>query len=90
MIITDLKSFLASYMDRTSVNDLTPSNLSPAGINIDLGLIAINAASMWMQKQHDFKACEGNGFISIPSTGGSPTAPGGTGMDRRRSSTVRS
>lgn len=72
--ITDIKNFVASYLHRTTVNDLNPLNLSPAGINVDLGMLAINSASKYAQKMHDFKACEVNVFLSVPSTGGSLSA----------------
>lgn len=72
--VTTILNSVASLLHRTTINDLNPSGLTPAGINIDLGMLALNAAAQRAQKAHDFKCGEANGFISIQATGGSLAA----------------
>lgn len=68
--ITQLKDVLAVLMNRTAATDLNPSNLTPAGPNIDLGLYSLNAARRVLERAHDFKYAEKTLFLSIATTGG--------------------
>ena len=72
--VIQIKTWLAAMSHRTTVNDLNPSNWSPAGPNIDLGLVAINSARRYLERAHDFKYAEKNVFVSIPAAGGLLTA----------------
>lgn len=72
--IVQIKTWLAAMSHRTTVSDLNPSNWTPAGPNIDLGLAAINSARRYLERAHDFKYSEVNVFVSIPAAGGSLTA----------------
>ena len=66
--VIQIKTWLAAMSHRTTVNDLNPSNWSPAGPNIDLGLVAINSARRYLERAHDFKYAEKNVFVSIPAS----------------------
>lgn len=72
--VGDIENWIASYLGRTSVADLNPSNFTPAGIDMDLGLIAINSARRIAERAHDFKYSETNVLLSISTNGGSITA----------------
>jgi hypothetical protein len=72
--VIQIKTWLAAMSHRTTVNDLNPSNWSPAGPNIDLGLVAVNSARRYLERAHDFKYSETNVFVSIPAAGGLLTA----------------
>lgn len=67
--VLQLKQIIASLLGRTTVADLNPVNLTPAGINIDLGLVALNNARRTAERAHDFRNSETNAMLSISSTG---------------------
>lgn len=72
--IVDIQNFLGSYVNRTAIADLNPTNLTPAGINVDLGLMAINNARRTAERLRDWKLSEVTAYLSVPSTGGALTA----------------
>lgn len=63
------KNLIASYLGRTSAADLNPSNLTPAGPNIDLGLYGLNQARLKIERAVDMAYSQSTGLISIVSTG---------------------
>lgn len=79
MTVGTIKSLLATYSGRSSVNDLNPSNLTPAGVNIDLALVALNAARRKAERLVDFRYAEIPGALSIASTGTLLSAATGLG-----------
>lgn len=70
MTIGTLKTIIASYLGRSSAADLNPSTLTPAGPNIDLGMVAINNARLTAERAHDFRFCETNVSLTIGAAGG--------------------
>lgn len=71
--VQDIGNWIASYLGRTAYANLNPSTFTPAGINMDLGIIAINSARRIAERAHDFKYSETNAFLSISNAGGSIT-----------------
>lgn len=70
MDIGTLKNLYAAYIGRSSAADLNPSTLTPAGPNIDLGLVAANNARRAAERAHDFRFSELNLSLNITSAGG--------------------
>lgn len=73
MNITELEEIIASYLGRTAVTDLNPSNLTPPGVNLDLGMVGLNTARRRAEQARDFKYSETSVFLSISNGGGSLT-----------------
>jgi hypothetical protein len=74
--VLDIENWISSYLGRSTISDLNPSNggpFNPSGINMDLGMIAINSARRIAERAHDFMYSDTNVFLSISSTGGSIT-----------------
>lgn len=76
--VLQIKQQMASYMGKQAVADLNPST-DMGGINIDLGLYALNTARRKFERAHDFKYAEINGALSITASGGLITAATGLG-----------
>lgn len=71
MIIGDIIKAITVNLGRTTPDDLNPSNLTPAGPDIDLGLWAVNAAKRKAERIRDFWYSRTNVLLSI-GAGGSP------------------
>lgn len=68
--VLTLKERIAAYLGRTTVDDLNPVNLTPAGPDIDLGLYALNAAARKVQRMIDLRYAEAYGALSVADVGG--------------------